>query len=123
MKSKPESKLEASRESAPEFKPGQRKVRTKYGGSCGYKDGWYVLDLKGTNYQISYDHGVMLAEEIRAYIEETRTHVWVCMGVDYDYARADVQRLADGKLSPEIAEELKAIAAGVTFLKPAVTPM
>ncbi|MDR0379871.1 MAG: hypothetical protein LBI62_08035, partial [Candidatus Accumulibacter sp.] len=95
------------------FNPQKRTKRAKHGGSCGYKNGWYVLDLKGTNAWIGYDHGVMLAEEIREYIEETRLYVRVCMGIDYLYARNDIERLAGGKLSAELVEEMNAIAAGV----------
>jgi hypothetical protein len=96
-----------------EFDSQKRTARAQNGGSCRYENGWYVLDLKGTNAQIGYDHGVMLAEEIRRYIEETRLYVWVCVGVDYKYARNDVKRLTDGKLSAEIVEEMNAIALGV----------
>ncbi|MDR2433847.1 MAG: hypothetical protein LBD47_04700 [Treponema sp.] len=95
------------------FDSQKRTERAQNGGSCGYKNGWYVLDLKGANDQIGYDHGVMLAEEIRDYIEESRQYVWVCMGIDYLYARDDVKRLSDGKLSAEMAAEMNAIAAGV----------
>jgi hypothetical protein len=95
------------------FDPKQRSARARFGGSCAFKDGWYVLNLAGSNRQIGYDHGVMLAEEIEAYIEETREYVWACMGIDYEYARGDVKRLAEGKLSQEINEELAAIANGV----------
>jgi hypothetical protein len=95
------------------FDSQKRTERTQNGGSCGYKNGWYVLDLKGANDQIGYDHGVMLAEEIRDYIEEARQYVWVCMGIDYLYARDDVKRLSDGKLSAEMVAEMNAITAGV----------
>jgi hypothetical protein len=95
------------------FDSQKRTERAQYGGSCGYKNGWYVLDLRGSNAQIGYDHGVMLAEEIRDYIEEARQYVWVCMGIDYRYARDDIKQLADGKLSAEMVAEMMAIAIGV----------
>ncbi|MDR2343165.1 MAG: hypothetical protein LBD86_01370 [Spirochaetaceae bacterium] len=95
------------------FDSQKRTERAKNGGSCGYKNGWYVMDLKGSNAQIGYDHGVMLAEEIRDYIEEVHKYVWVCMGIDYQYAREDVKRLSDGKISAEMVEEMNAIATGV----------
>jgi hypothetical protein len=63
------------------FDSQKRTERAQNGGSCGYKNGWYVLDLKGTSNQIGYDHGVMLAEEIRDYVEESRQYVWVCRGL------------------------------------------
>jgi hypothetical protein len=96
-----------------EFNSQERTERAQNGGNCGFKNGWYVLDLKGTNAQIGYDHGVMLAEEISDYIKETRQYVWVCMGIDYQYARDDVKRLTDGKLSDELVVEMNAIAVGV----------
>jgi hypothetical protein len=98
------------------FDAQKRTKRAQNGGSCGYKNGWYVLDLKGTNTQIGYDHGAMLAEEIRDYIEEARNYVWVCMGIDTLYARNDVKRLSDGKLSGEMVAEMTAIAAGVNSI-------
>jgi hypothetical protein len=97
----------------------KRTNRAKHHGSCYLKDGWYVLDLHGTNKEIGMDHGLMLAEEISAYIEEVKQYVWVCMGIDYDYARQNVQDLILGEkrerntLSDEIHDEMAAIAEGV----------
>lgn len=85
-------------------------------GSCYMKDGWYVLDLQGTNNEIGYQHGCMLAEEISAYIEETKQYVFVCMGIGYDYARNDVKNLIDGTLSDEIRAEMTAIAVGLNTI-------
>lgn len=83
------------------------------GVSCDFIDGWYVLNLQGTNSQIGLQHGLMLAEEISTYIEEVKQYVFVCMGIDYEYARNDVKSLINGTLTDEIREELTAIAMGV----------
>jgi len=96
------------------FNAKERSARCNEAGiSCDFIDGWYVLNLKGTNTQIGLQHGLMLAEEVSAYIEETKQYVFVCMGIGYDYARTDVQRLIDSTLSDEIREEMTAIATGV----------
>ncbi|HNX01981.1 MAG TPA: hypothetical protein PKK33_11480, partial [Candidatus Cloacimonadota bacterium] len=95
------------------FDAKERSARCDAGISCDFIDGWYVLNLKGTNTQIGLQHGLMLAEEISEYIEETKKYVFVCMGIGYDYARSDVQRLIDSTLSDEIREEMTAIAMGV----------
>jgi hypothetical protein len=58
----------------------------------------------------------MLAEEVRDYIEETKRYVWVCMGVEYDYARNNVKELINPTLTDEIREELTAIANGVNSI-------
>ncbi|MDR1176699.1 MAG: hypothetical protein LBK83_14645 [Treponema sp.] len=95
------------------FNAKERSARARNGGAVNFKDGWYVLNLRGTSEQIGDDHGRMLAEEIKAYIEETKQYVWVCMGIDYDYARKDVERLSRQTLSEEIRVEMTAIADGV----------
>jgi hypothetical protein len=95
------------------FDAKERSARCEAGISCDFIDGWYVLNLMGTNTQIGLQHGCMLAEEISAYIEETKQYVFVCMGIQYEYARNDVKGLIDDTLSDEIREELTAIAIGV----------
>jgi hypothetical protein len=95
------------------FNKTERTNRAKHGGTCDFKNGWYVITLNGSHLQIGYDHGAMLAEEVRNYIEETKRYVWVCMGITYDFVRKDVIRLADGKLSKEISDELTGITIGV----------
>jgi hypothetical protein len=95
------------------FDAKERSARCEAGISCDFIDGWYVLNLKGSNKEIGIQHGLMLAEEISEYIEETKQYVFVCMGIGYDYARRDVQRLIDTTLSNEIREEMTAIATGV----------
>ncbi len=95
------------------FNPKERSARCEAGISCDFIDGWYVLNLQGTNTQIGYQHGCLLAEEISKYIEETKQYVFVCMGIKYDYARNDVKQLINKTLSDEIREELNAIALGV----------
>jgi hypothetical protein len=91
----------------------ERTERAKHGGTVNVKNGWYVLELKGDSQNIGYDHGLILAEEIRDYIEEVKQYVYVCMGISYEYAKNDVKKLAGGKISNEISEELSAIANGV----------
>jgi hypothetical protein len=96
------------------FDPKERSARyNETGISCNLIDGWYVLNLQGTNAQIGMQHGLMLAEEISAYIEEVKQYVFVCMGIDYDYARNDVKSLIDSTISDEIRSEMTAIAMGV----------
>ncbi|GHU56842.1 hypothetical protein AGMMS49975_20970 [Clostridia bacterium] len=92
-----------------------RAARAKFGGEVSVKNGWYVLNLKGGSKEIGYDHGVILAEEIRDYIEETKRYVLVCMGIDYEYAKNDIISLIQDKISDEISDELEAIAAGVNM--------
>jgi len=95
------------------FDAKERSERCKTGIFCNKKDGWYVLNLQGTNIEIGLQHGRMLAEEISAYIEEVKQYVYVCMGIDYEYARNDVKCLIDGTLSDEIRTEMTAISDGV----------
>ena len=94
------------------FDAKERSLRSENGGSCYFKDGWYGLHLQGTNEQIGMDHGLMLAEEISEYVEETKQYVFVCMGIDYDYARNNVKELIAKTLSDEIRTEMTAIARG-----------
>ncbi len=95
------------------FDAKERSARCETSISCDLKDGWYVLNLQGTNAQIGIQHGRMLAEEISAYIEEMKQYVFVCMGIGYDYARNDVKRLIDSTLSDEIRTEMTEMAKGV----------
>ncbi|MBW2740202.1 MAG: hypothetical protein JRE64_15465 [Deltaproteobacteria bacterium] len=95
------------------FNAKERSARCGIDISCDLKDGWYVLNLQGTNTQIGIQHGRMLAEEISAYIEEMKQYVFVCMGIDYDYARNNVKGEIDSTLSNEIRTEMTAISQGV----------
>lgn len=95
------------------FNAKKRSERCEAGISCDFIDGWYVLNLKGSNKEIGLQHGLMLAEEISTYIEETKQYVFVCMGIGYDYARNDVKNLINSTLSNEIRTEMTAIAMGV----------
>jgi len=95
------------------FNAKERSARCETGITCVLKDGWYVLNLKGSNAQIGIQHGCMLAEEISGYIEEIKQYVFVCMGIEYDYAKNDVKRLIDSTLSDEIRTEMTEIAMGV----------
>ncbi|NMB79648.1 MAG: hypothetical protein GYA23_11210 [Methanomicrobiales archaeon] len=83
----------------------------------GYRfdvNGWVYLHTEGAPYERGYQHGYLLAPEIRQELDATRYLTFQETGMPWEFfVNQSVQMFAD-RIDPEYREEIRGIAEGAT---------
>ena len=89
-------------------------VQLLVGGTRADKDGWIELRIQGTPYQRGFQHGFLLAEEIRQAIQTHDHLIRHDTGKDFAYFAEKAMEIFDPMLEAEYREEMAGIADGAS---------
>lgn len=76
-------------------------------------NGWYYLTLKGSAYEIGYQHGELLADYIAKTIQEVSELAFIDTGLPWTFFTRHALSMWQTKLGDAITKELKGIVDGV----------
>lgn len=82
------------------------------GGSLEHKAGWIIAHLQGTPAEVGFQHGALLATEIKDTIDTATISLKLDTGKDWQWYRTTARKLFWEKLDREYQEEIAAIARG-----------
>ncbi len=77
------------------------------------RDGWIYVHLEGTPSEIGYQHGYLLAPEIKDAFDAMKLLDTHNTQRDWEFFRRAARQMLWPKIEPEFQEELKGIAAGL----------
>jgi len=81
----------------------------------GYRfdcNGWIYLHIEGAPFERGEQHGRLMAEELQQVVEMLAGVTYIENGVRWPALRDAAAKLYQGKLAPELVDEMKGIAAG-----------
>jgi heat shock protein HspQ len=84
------------------------------GGTRTDVAGWIYLKVHGTPYEVGYQAATLAADEVDDDIKACAAQTKIESGKDWNYLRQTSHRLFWAKLDPEVKEELRGLAEGVT---------
>jgi hypothetical protein len=77
-------------------------------------NGWLWVKLCGGPYECGFQHGYLTAKEYQEAIRVYKEMTYQTTGMDYSFFVESAARLHRDKITPELIEEMKGIAAGYT---------
>lgn len=92
--------------------PQESEVITEGNGYRYDNNGWIYLHIEGEPYDRGFQHGKLVAEELEEIMGMLKGVTYIENGVEWEQLRDTAPELFEGKLDPELVEEMKGIAEG-----------
>ena len=83
-------------------------------GARHEKEGWTYLRIEGKPLERGFQHGYLLANDIRESLRITRAEWEYESGMDWPWLIGRTEAMFKGKIDPELLDEMRGIAQGLT---------
>lgn len=82
-------------------------------GSYKFLNGWHMLKLSGSHYDVGYQHGWLLSDYIVESINEVSSLIYIKTGMNWEFFKENAMKLWNDNLDTNIREEIRGIVEGV----------
>lgn len=90
------------------------KVQKYHKGFRYDKNGWIYVHIEGEAYERGFQYGYLIAEEYKKAYQCYSDMSFQLLGINMDFVVKEAVKMQKSKISDEILEEMKGIAAGVS---------